>query len=311
MDFQVVTSDASHDFSRLWAVVGQNGVRDIDSALEELTLQPVIAPWNQIINKGFIDFVLKHITEEYSSSPKLRSEFGTKTDRFLNGIQEITHISFGKQPLIDAMNGKLNALIAYGSTSHSPGIPGSSQYRKIAASASKDFSSIKWLPAALISWVVLSEVSVITNAKNGGEQILSWIDEWHLGNAVEKTLKEYGFSDNEVHSALLAIKIAIRNQNWISEALAQPIEVLLRKLVSDIDVQNFIQENRYNDILWFNREAFLELLTILQAVAVVDALKANYSNSALAEKLIHVDGVIRKIKLKVKRSGYQVLNLLK
>lgn len=311
MDFQVVTSDASHDYARLWAVIGQNGVKDIDAAIEELTLQPVITPWNQIINKGFIDFVLKQMNEEYSSSQKLRSEFASKLDRLLNGIREITHISFDNQPLIDSMNGKLNALIAYGSINHSLGIPGSKQYQKIAKNLNRDFSSIKWLPTALISWVVLSEISITPDSKNDSEQILSWMDQWHLGTVIEKTLKEYGFSDNEVHSALITIRIAVRHQNWFKVLSGQSIETLLKQLISDIDVQNFIQENRYNDILWFNRESFLELLTILQAVAVIQSMRSNFSNSALAENLIHVDAIIRKIKMKVKRSGYQVLNLLK
>lgn len=310
LDFQVLISDATHDFSRLWSVIGQNGVRNIDSALEELILQPVIAPWQQIINKGYVDFLLARMADEFTNSPQLRSEFITKVDHFLDGIQEITHNNIDKKTMTAIVANKMMSLIGFTSSHRALAFPGSKMVKKLAVQAIERYSSIKWLPIALISWVVLSEIRNISDHGMNRERTLSWIEEWHLGNAIEKTMKESGYSYEEIQSALLAVKIAVKNQTWLIDRNQQSVELLLKNWFSDINIQSFVHVNRYNDVLWYNRESFNELLTLLQITALIESQKEGTSSSAIAENLIQIDEIFKKIRSKVKQSGYQVLKLI-
>ena len=45
---------------------------------------------------------------------------------------------------------------------------------------------------------------------------------------------------------------------------------LLDTLLADEDVRAFLQVNRYNEIEWYNKEAFEQLLWGLLAVAAID-----------------------------------------
>ena len=45
---------------------------------------------------------------------------------------------------------------------------------------------------------------------------------------------------------------------------------IFKKLLEDQDVQQFLQINRYQDVLWFNKEAFEMLIGWLFEIAVID-----------------------------------------
>jgi hypothetical protein len=114
----------------------------------------------------------------------------------------------------------------------------------------------------------------------------------------------------EIQSAIQAIKIGIRHQGWYTLAGAESEKQLLRKWLSDSTIQNFLKVNRYNDILWYNREAFGELLTWMQTIALVEGQKRLLASSTVAETLLGTHEAMKKYKALDKKSGYQVLKLI-
>jgi hypothetical protein len=85
----------------------------------------------------------------------------------------------------------------------------------------------------------------------------------------------------------------------------------LELLLKDDGVQQFLQVNRYNDILWLNKEAFEELrwwLFIAAAIGIIsDPLR---SMSEIMKETERCNGILRKWEEAEKRSEYQVEKLL-
>ncbi len=310
LDFQVVTSDATHDYGRLWSILGQKGVPDLLAALEELILQPVISPWLQMMNTGYLNHLLSLMNEPEKMTEQVHKEFDQKSAGLLRGIQHLTGASGEINAVQDVMANKFSAFLSLTSTLSSLSIPGSKQLKIVSQKLNASITSINWLPYALIGWVYLSEIGKIIPGADAAETALSWMDEWRLTRAIEDTMNESGCSPVEIQNAIQAIRIGIRHQGWYTVAGSHSEKQLLRKWLSDSDIQNFLEVNRYNGILWYNRESFSEFLTWMQVIALVETQKEYPAGSTVAETLLGSSELMRKIKALDKKSAYQVLKLI-
>ena len=310
LDFQVVTSDASHDYGRLWSILGQKGVPDLLLALEELILQPVISPWQQMMNTGYLNHLLSLMNEPEKRTEQDQKEFLQKSAGLLHGIQHLTGMSGEITAIQDVMSNKFSAALSLQSTLSSLSFPGSKQLKKVAGEINASVTSITWLPYAIIGWGYLSEIGKLIPGADAAETALSWMDEWRLARAIEDTMKESGCTPVEIQTAIQAIRIGIRHQGWYTDSGSLSETQLLRKWLSDSDIQNFLKVNRYNGILWYNRESFSELLTWMQVIALVETQKEYLAGSTVAETLLGTHEILRKMKAMDIKSAYQVLKLI-
>lgn len=310
LDFQVVISDENHDYGKLWSAIGQNGVPDIDMALEELVLQPVIAPWQQLMNKGFIDYLFSRINVVNPISNKITNEYTVKNGAFLTGICSINGISPDQSPITAKMVNRLLALIELKKSLNLLSSPESKQVKRLSTSVLEKFGEPKWMIFALTGWVFLSGIGTLVSKENGNELTLSWIDQWHLGKAFLDTCTHSSLTWEEANTAFLAMKIAIKHQNWTRDLQQKTPKALLREWLSDVNVQNFLKVNRYNDILWYNRDNFSNLVSLMELVALVESQINGRSDSVIAETLISINVYLRQLVKLDRQSAYQVEKLV-
>ena len=86
---------------------------------------------------------------------------------------------------------------------------------------------------------------------------------------------------------------------------------VLESWFQDPEVQQFLQVNRYQDVLWFNCEAFERWLWWMLLVAVVDGSADPHRPAATVAREIagHYE-IIRQLRRRAQESGYQVERLL-
>jgi hypothetical protein len=310
LDFQVVISDENHDYGKLWYAIGHNGVPDLDTALEELVLQPVIAPFMQLMDKGFVDYLYSRINNINPVSNKITSEFTAKIGEFLTGIDTINSISSNRSQVTVKMVNRLLAFLELKKSLTMLASPESKQVKRLAISALKKFETLNWIKNALTGWIFVSDIGDLISTENGIEQSLSWIDQWHLGKPFVNLCTQSALSWEESNSAFLAMKIAVKHQDWAKHLGQKSVKTLLREWLSDINVQSFLKVNRYNDILWYDREAFSNLLCLMELTALIQSQINGRSDSTLAETLISINVYVKQIMNLDKHSSYQVENLV-
>jgi hypothetical protein len=86
--------------------------------------------------------------------------------------------------------------------------------------------------------------------------------------------------------------------------------VVLENLLKDDEVQQLLRVNRYGDVLWFNKEAFEQLLWWLFVVAVVQTTTLRPMAEA-APDLLAAYEVVQQLQQAEERSGYQLEELLR
>ena len=86
---------------------------------------------------------------------------------------------------------------------------------------------------------------------------------------------------------------------------------MLESWLKDDEIQQFLQVNRYRGVLWFNKEAFEQLLWWMLLVAVV-TISADPLRSAaeVSHEIVTAYDIVRRLQRAEEESGYQVEKLL-
>ncbi len=76
-------------------------------------------------------------------------------------------------------------------------------------------------------------------------------------------------------------------------------------------MQQFLQVNRYHDVLWFNREAFDQMLGWTLTVAVIEtAANPLCGADEVVEEIVGCYDIVQQLQQAEEASGYQVEKLL-
>jgi len=108
------------------------------------------------------------------------------------------------------------------------------------------------------------------------------------------------------------VKIFTSHQTWYENApKAKPTQFILENLLKDDLVMQFIQVNRYHDVLWFNKEAFEQLLWWLFVSAVVRInADSELTENQRKTKIASCYKMVEQMQFLKEQSGYKVENLL-
>jgi glycosidase len=117
----------------------------------------------------------------------------------------------------------------------------------------------------------------------------SLFEEWLLSREVERVWRELGVAPEVSTREILLLEILIRHRRWLAEAAEGDAAVSLESLLKDPKVQKFLGINRYQDVLWFVRERFEELVAWFCLISRAEAPEPGDGGPGrLAGKLVAV-----------------------
>ena len=116
-------------------------------------------------------------------------------------------------------------------------------------------------------------------------------------------LRDLGMDEAEIGRVLTLIKVLTSHQHWFTVHVSQQKRAyrILESLLKDSEVQQFLQVNRYKDVLWFHKESFEQLLWWMVLFVVIERSR---------EEIIEGYDVIQELYRAGEASGYQVERLL-
>jgi len=204
-----------------------------------------------------------------------------------------------------------------------------------------------WGP--LLAWLLVHRLGAVVDAADWSARSRAWVDEWRFNPLLAHPLHDLGLDDGQVERALTLVRWLTAHQRWFEGIAAEaPPEAaataadpaaaaaggndaagrspdplaqdrpgsgaasrVLEALLRDGDVQRFIGVNRYQGVLWFNKESFAELLWWLLLVGVLEAQTAvGRPAEAVSTDITARYAVTRKLREAAERSGYRVEGLL-
>lgn len=302
LDFREIQDDAWGHYARLAATLDGRGVPSIEEALQELLVQPVQEPFRALVNA---DMFRRLVSSVPRPSPALLDEVEGRLVHLLRQAQQFSGAIGDEVALAQALRRELEAILhlpvfGVGVIPLERSSRTAIRYLRIGLGA----DSCVW--GTLFGWWSVHALGKVADPLNFAPQSRSWIDEWRLGKTIATTLQELGVAEPEAQRAVLLIKVLTSHQRWERRA-----EALLRALIEDSDARQFLQVNRYQGVLWFNKEAFDQLCWWLLLVAVVQIVaEPDQPPDEVSKQIAEAFQAIAQLRQAERKSGYQVERLL-
>jgi hypothetical protein len=322
LDFRQVRDNEWHQYAQLAAYLNGRGVPSIEEALKEVLLQPVHHPFRELVNAQ----VLRRVTEIPGRLERdtLADEARLKMVRLLQEIRAVsgadtsTELSGGDEQVAKPMavaqdvGRKLQAIWEIAG----PDGPGPLPH-PVAEVLRNRLGDDREAWYTLCGWLFTHTLGRVVSETDFAQISRSWIDEWLLGRIIASALQDLGLDEGSAWWAVTTIRILTTHQRWFEiedgheDRHDDRSYQALQTWLQDGEVQRFLHVNRYQDVLWFNKEAFEELLwwMLLTASAAISADPA-LAPHEVAQQITACHDVVTHLQQSAQASEYRVERLL-
>jgi len=314
MDFREVADNAYGQYSQINRYLNGRGVPSIDEALQELLLAPILNPVRNLVNAVHLDMVYQARLE--TANNKLPTDLlqihSEKFKVFMDAINHFTNAGADIQPIIGEEKRGLNAVLKLPVFEDHFPFPGSENYQLALSFIQDGLDAEPWAWYVLILWNDLRLLGkVITPEDRFDEISRSWLEEWGILKVVRAEFEKIGISPQHAYRAETILKLLIQEQNWVLSAQTVTAFGLIETWFAESEIRSFLNINRYRGKLWFNQEAFDEMMWWMMTIGLI-RLSADPDRSLpeVVEMLFNAYELISKIQDAEAESEYQVEKLL-
>jgi hypothetical protein len=316
LDFRQVQDNVWHHYAHLAAYLNGRGVPSIEEALRETFLQPIHGPFKELVNawvfRRLMDARLTDPGDQFDQA--LLDEVEGKTLHLLREIKQFTGAAGDETALAQEMRRQLAAILQL------PALAGRFPWAEVEGAAAApeylaaNLSGDPFLWGALLGWAFVHSLGKLAGEEGFAGQSRSWVDEWLLAKVTAGALRDLGLDEAAAWRAMGQIKLFTSHQCWfatdVPDAQTRAHHVLAA-LLQDDEVQQFLQVNRYQGVLWFNKEAFEQLLWWLLLLAVV-AIAADAARPAAetVQEIVASYQIVQQLRQAAEKSEYRVEKLL-
>ncbi len=341
LDFREVQDDVAGRYGRLEAQLSGRGVPSIDEALRELTLEPVRAPYAALVNtetlRRVIDVCIvpaeadgKAAAEAPAASAAdaeteapadtkagVLREVGERVDELLQAIQDFSGSDVDPESVAQRIRRELDAVVALPTLQEQANGDASPEFGAAVEYLMARFEANPALWGAAIAWVFTHSLGEMMGGPDAAGQSRTLIDAWRLGRVIAPALEGLGMSDATAWRAVAAIKLFSEHDKWFNMGTASDMRAyrVLESWLRDSEVQQYLGVNRHQGLLWFNQEAFDQLLWAALLHATIGLLAepgdtADGKTPSIAGGVAERYAIIERLQQAEKDSKYQVARLM-
>ncbi|MCS7059780.1 MAG: alpha-amylase family glycosyl hydrolase [Anaerolineae bacterium] len=312
LDFRQA-QDVNGRYARIAAHLNGRGVPSVEAALRELELQPILDPFRTLLNSDVLYQLIElRLSAEPARNTTLLDDVEQRVQHayaaalaFARGEPATTHPALDPAAIAGEMRRKLETLLIAQPEDEQSGEDALHAYLR--AHLPPDTAS--WV--AGLAWLFVSEIGRVMQGDHLAEAGRELLDEWRLSAVIAKAGHQIGLDDGAVTHALALVKTLMMHQCWFDSAgidTPPDLTTFARALFSDADVCTYLGVNRYNNILWFNKESFERLVWWLLALADLNLDRLEPAEAhARREQLV---AAAHRLHEAERASGYQVEQLL-
>lgn len=313
LEWRELRDNAWHQYAHLNSYLDGRGVPSIQETMREVFLQPILSPFKDLVNARMIrQFIDMRVGAQYIEplhGPDIEPLQGAINTTLLALLREIKNLNGGsgdENLVASEIRAELEMALSL------PGLAALFPAFKV----KEDAGLLRHLQlgdptaegAVMFAWVLVHALGKMTGEKDYADTSRTWIDEWLLGKIMASAFQDLGLDHVAASRMLGLVKILTAHQFWFREA--SPHQVL-ENWLKDEDVRSFLQENRYQGILWFNHESFEQLLNWMFRVAVIALGSARERlQGDVAKEIRSCYLVIQDLQRAEQESKYQVERLV-
>ncbi|MFP4365385.1 MAG: alpha-amylase family glycosyl hydrolase [Spirochaetia bacterium] len=307
LDVYEVQENNYNHYSQLAGMLGGKGTPNINEALKEVFLKPLHDSMERFLTAELFQDLISKKTRE-----KTLTKFEEDAVVFLERAKDFAYgTGDEKETAVSLRNAVEAALLTIDLSDTMEGIDvkGINSAVKQLTTDLKDSKSAQY---TLIAWAIAYGLGELITPGGNGDKSRSLWDEWLLAREYRIIFTGLKMPEDTIQQALEVMKILITQQNWFkAEAKKKDrASVTLTKIFRDEEVRNFIGENRYNEILWYNKEKFESLAWWLYAAGVSRILEsAETDKEKKAKEITSLHSIYKSWSSAADKSEYKVEKL--
>lgn len=335
LDFRQVVDSEWSPYARLVASLQGRGVPDVEEALHELILQPLLEPFRELVNPVMFRWIISHRVQRTEPDGTLfedvLTEIKLKSLRWLEEARQLAGGKLDENPIatetqqIASSVLRLPVLDQLYSAPDDPIYQEALAYLGIGADRTTPGGQLMagdvtiW--GTLLGWL-FTHLGGKCVQEDYAELSRTWLDEWLLGKSVRNTLVGLDIEPYQADQKQGLLRALVAHHNWWRESQLQKgkkgkntaLVELARSWLNDDAVQTFIGMNRYEGVMYFNKEAFEELVWWLYTTALIlityTPAGAKPKKAAVIKEIKACYQTIRKLLEAEAASEYQIEKLL-
>ncbi len=262
VDFYEVEDDFSHRYANLNQYLAGRGVPDINQALKETFLRPLLERFAEVFNAR----MLMDMAESEGKPETEMSEYvAQKIKPLLERMTELTHADGDIDDICCKIEREVNLVLHKGLLAERL-----VDMDDIAPAVMGLFKTQKGF-LTIAGWTLVHRIGEIERAFGAPLRSRAFLEEWLLDRKMYDVYRALGFSHEDATLTVEIIRILTEFQNWWREN-GRSISETLNDLLESEDIRSWIQVNRYRDILWYNKEMFEDLMGWLFTVGILGAM---------------------------------------
>jgi hypothetical protein len=306
LDWREVQDNEWRQYAHLAAYLNGRGVPSIEEALREVLLQPIHGAFRELVNAGHLRWLFDNrVTEPGGQTdPELVAEAERRVLRLLREAKQFSGGTGDEAGIAQEIRRKLEAILRFSIFDFRFTIDKS----KI---GNRESEIVVW--GTLLSWLFIHALGKVAGDEGFAGRSRGWMDEWLLSKLVAGALQDLGLDEGAAWWSVATVKILINHQGWheIEPAEKGRAYQVLVSWLRDSEVQQFLQVNRHRDVLWFNHEAFQQLLAWMLTLAIVEInARPELAPDEIAQQVEACYDVVKTLQQAEEASDYQVAKLM-
>jgi glycosidase len=319
LDWREVADNEWGQYAHLADYLGRRGVPSIEEALHELFLQPIHEPFRELVNAGHLHWLIKNRVTEPAGETQawplqdLLDEAEERTLRLLQKANEFTGGTGQETAIAREIRYRLEAALQLPILTQRFPLTRSRKYRAAGDMVQELLNQDLAAWGSLLAWVFAHALGKVTGEERFPERSLTWLDEWLLGKLIASALQDLGLDDDAAWWSVGLVKTLTSHLNWhrVDAPRREKAYQILVSWLRDAEVQRVLQVNRYGGVLWFNQEAFEQLLAWMLTLAVVEiSADPELAPEEVAHQIVACYEVVKRLKKAEEASEFQVVKLL-
>jgi glycosidase len=310
LDFREIQDNQWHHYEQLNQFLNGKGVPDLQEVLKDILLPPLHHAFRELVNADtFRRLREARITKTSEPLDKdLIDEVGQRVTYFLNQAKALSGGREDEIGLAKEIRQKLEAILFLPVITSRHQVLQPRGVKAVAEYLHRKLLEDTPLYEIIFAWLFVHLSGKIVSRGNFPEQSCRWIEDWRLDQIITQTLMDSGIDEGAAWRSVTLIKLLTRHQRWYQE---ETVYGVIENLLKDGEVQRFLGVNRYEDILWFNKEAFEEILGWLMLTAAIEVgFDSLRPAKVIIKGLEKCWSMIQKLQEAEKKSEYRVEKLL-
>jgi hypothetical protein len=300
LDFHEVFDNEWRHYEHIAAYLNGHGVPSIEAARLEILLQPVHRPLMELVNADLFRRLMNERVIEVGAQPDdaVLDEVEGKARLLVRAIKEFTGGQGDDALVAREIRDRLEVALRLPTLMEG----------EIGDYVRKHLSDEEAAWGVLFGWLFVHSLGKAVTEIDFEEHSRSWLDEWQLGRMLAGVLRGLGLDEGSADYAVTLVKLLTAHQRWFERVDMDGMYEVLSSLFRDSDVQRALQLNRYGETLWFNKEAFEQILWWLFVTATVAYSPTPPDRPAT--EIFTFWRALNKLRQASGASGYQVEKLL-